>query len=66
MNDGGSAFPVTGDRGAIDGMSLLDWFAGQALAEMAHPDVGCVPAKTAEAAYKVAAAMLAEREKGDV
>ncbi len=46
-----------------EGMSLLDWFAGQALAglilrgDAAHPEV------LAQAAYQVAVAMLAERSK---
>lgn len=31
-NDGGPAFPVNGPNGDFPGMSLRDWFAGQALA----------------------------------
>ena len=31
MNDGGSAFPVHDDAADMPGMSLRDWFAGQAL-----------------------------------
>jgi len=39
INDGGAAFPVptsdfTGSMAAEGGMSLRDWFAGQALAGM--------------------------------
>jgi len=33
INDGGPAFPVLyGQTNGLDGMSLRDWFAGQALA----------------------------------
>lgn len=35
INDGGPAFPITlanRQHGGLDGMSLRDWFAGQALA----------------------------------
>ena len=69
-NSGGPAFPIN----AIDwrdipnhpapGMSLRDWFAGQALN---HPCSQCDdsaerPAKAAEWAYELADAMLAARE----
>ena len=87
MNDGGPAFPVKAmEWRLIDnrstpvdvehlGMSLRDWFAGQALAGLwAHmtgttkETVGCeiqeIPARLANAAYKQADAMLAERAKG--
>ncbi len=55
------AFPQGGSTLADgrEGMSLRDWFAGQALVRMQG-----TPAKTAEWAYKVADAMLAERAKG--
>jgi len=69
-NDGGPAFPRSGDsfHSAVEGMSLRDWFAGQVLtglmataAEMTHasrkPDV------IATDCYKIADAMIAEREK---
>ena len=68
-NDGGPAFPTTGFN---PGMSLRDWFAGQALAgwlasfssSMQHPvDLGQGQA-VAEKAYMMADAMLAEREEG--
>lgn len=71
-NDGGPAFPRPQAETSIggcmeqDGMSLRDWFAGQALAGYlcANPDrmVGTINA--AENAYKYADAMLAERKKG--
>lgn len=40
INDGGPAFPNNDAHGcAFPGMTLRDWFAGQALAGfMAHPD----------------------------
>ena len=77
-NDGGPAFP---HLGGIDiqghtalpgrGMSLRDWFAGQALngllAATAHPDVDQTSdidcGRTASLCCQLADAMLAEREK---
>lgn len=59
------AFPVSFDLGTADtsGMTLRDWFAGQALAtDEAH---GGKPWETAEYAYRVADAMLEARAKGD-
>ena len=68
-NDGGPAFPTTnevGSRGEYrveyrDGMTLRDWFVGQALAGgVCHPgDAACVAAD----AYRIADAMLAVRER---
>jgi len=43
-------------------MSLRDWFAGQALPAVAAK--GTSTAKISEDAYKIADAMLAERNKG--
>lgn len=63
--DGGSAFPLevnTSSDGYVNaGMSLRDWFAGQALASMAtkYDAVENIAAD----AYAFADAMLAEREK---
>jgi len=70
-----SAFPeIISDRdceGQYDtysygGMTLLDYFAGQALAGMAR-DIAWLdedgPKAAAQAAYRTAAAMLEEREK---
>ena len=70
QNDGGPAFPVMtyNDTGDISGtwltdpgMSLRDWYAGQALVgiSIALPDD--VPKEVAQRAYKYADAMLAER-----
>lgn len=67
--DGGPAFPCETfghDAGIKPGMSLRDWFAGQALVGIisASQNVGvsAIPA-VAGAAYKVADAMLDERAK---
>ena len=64
-NDGGPAFPVqdVGTHGTF-GMSLRDWFAGQAMQGMcAHPDTwGLTKFGIAEMAYNVADAMLAARK----
>lgn len=73
-NDGGPAFPsgVLGDCREADldaiytGMSLRDWFAGQALAGIqANPHFDLVHGEeyTAERAYAYADAMLSAREK---
>ena len=83
MNDGGRAFPnnirsYDGELGQIvengdKGMSLRDWFAGQALSEAFRArreyvaaftntrDIGL--AEIAATAYALADAMLAERER---
>lgn len=66
------AFPVRieSPAGVIDilhGMSLRDWFAGQALTWLPH--VGCGPDldnyDTARAAYQLADAMLSARQTTD-
>lgn len=70
-NDGGHAFPMASDLlGHTPGMSLRDWFAGQALASLlADYDSrhGIPPydfmRHCAAAAYKVADAMIAARDK---
>lgn len=76
-NDGGPAFPTTldyGERGSqtIGGMTLRDWFAGQALAglaesigdgEMEQIADGVKGGKfIVRCAYRLADAMLAARE----
>lgn len=67
---GGPAFPVSlpgiGDNG-WQGMTLRDWFAGQALPQVLAMDTrgsDLTPFDLARVAYEVADAMLAEREKG--
>jgi len=65
-DDGPNAFPVwTVESAMSGGMSLRDYFAGQALAGMsAHPNIGEVSSeKLAHWAYDQADAMLAERRK---
>lgn len=75
-NDGGWAFPAT-NHGLTSGMSLRDWFAGQALPLVMDTapstgigkDVppaelrGAIAAVAATWAYAIADAMLAERAK---
>lgn len=81
-NDGGPAFPVTADvltdfsisdgsNRRMTGMSLRDWFAGQALAgdldqgsrDTMDDQYWHRPAVVAARAYAIADAMLAERAK---
>lgn len=70
IKDGGPAFPVTGMTGLgavvkAGGMTLRDWFAGQALAGwLADPTATAEPEAVAKHMYKYADAMLAERAKG--
>lgn len=83
INDGGPAFPShSGDPEMIDprnriscgGMTLRDWFAGQALAAMASTPKETTEAANAagmsrtdfvtECAYQLADAMLKAREGG--
>lgn len=74
MNTGGPAFPIaasTGDpRDGVycqNGMTLLDWYAGQALPWCLSEFAGNAEDGTqyAEAAYQIAAAMLAEKARRD-
>jgi len=77
-DNGGPAFPEVTEacfgtikaRVHVSGMTLLDYFAGQALAPLvigieinADADGGVDYAVTAEAAYDIAEAMLAERRR---
>ena len=66
INNGGSAFPNKDELGnMILGMSLRDYFAGQALAGLcASTDHDSAPSKgiLADWAYQQADAMLAARE----
>ena len=65
--DGGPAFPRSRDSaGSQEGMSLRDWFAGQALMGwVSDPEIGGFDQdKIAAACYELADAFLAEREKG--
>ena len=69
-NDGGPAFPVPRDA-PVDGMSLRDYFAGQASENdianhryRLYHGGGCIEESTREQCrYAYADAMLAERQK---
>ena len=73
-HDGGPAFPIKG-RGPFDlelvqaeGMSLRDWFAGQALAGLLRDNhTGCANSdrqdQLSRLAYQIADAMLAARSE---
>ena len=76
VNDGGQAFPMLGNVGyksewlTEDGMSLRDYFAGQALAGVLanptleqHDKTISGAEAVAIGAYDIADAMLAERNK---
>lgn len=65
---GGPAFP-TEPRGSVygnkhDGMTLRDWFAGQALAN-SYTANDADPDKVAERAYQIANAMLLRKAGED-
>ncbi|AZO29321.1 hypothetical protein [Mesorhizobium sp. M1B.F.Ca.ET.045.04.1.1] len=72
-NDGGQAFPRTGGEvpgpnspewvQPQEGMSLRDWFAGQALFGLLAHGYDLTWSGHAERAYIAADAMLAERQK---
>jgi hypothetical protein len=70
INDGGPAFPIADvpyPNGNVqpgwNGMTLRDWFAGQALAGLcANPSINMGSHATAEAAYLSADAMFIARE----
>lgn len=57
---GGAAFPHVSTHMDRTGMTLRDYFAGQALVAFLGHD----PNWNAEMAYRAADAMIAEREKG--
>jgi len=67
MKDGGSAFPFENmpDGRVWSGMTLRDYFAGQALVGIIASDCSDKMAvePRAKLAYRIADAMLAEREK---
>lgn len=75
-DNGGAAFPSPGvlmddgrggeyQQGAYEGMTLRDYFAGQALVRITAADQDGVmsPQITAMACYRLADAMIAERAK---
>ncbi len=75
--DGGPAFPNVVEtyqdrdgqlqivKESASGMSLRDWFAGQALAGLVAQTRTLRPDVEANYAYKLADAMIAERAKGE-
>ena len=62
INNGGPAFPVRHENGFTnEGMTLRDWFAGQALSGLISAGV---PTKhIGNEAYEIADAMLAARSR---
>lgn len=63
--DARAAFPIaTIDGFSQDGMTLRDWFAGQALGMAKEGNPTCAKSE-AEFAYKVADAMIAARQEGE-
>ena len=65
IDDGGPAFPNSNDVCGCYGMSLRDWFAGQALAGAIHIRASSPDDRFAfaAAAYAISNAMIAERAK---
>jgi hypothetical protein len=66
MKDGGSVFPNSNSCGNENGLTLRDWFAGQALAGyvVRFPETGeTLPERAAEYCYEMADAMLANRHE---
>jgi hypothetical protein len=68
INDGGAAFPSldTSDWQKVEnpGMTLRDYFAARAMTGLlACPNYDDYPERTAEACYRLADAMIAERGK---
>lgn len=68
--DNSSAFPHPVPVGSWGdpscGMSLLDWFAGQALSGLLASEMNVPTTQFASSAYNFAEKMLAEREKRSV
>lgn len=67
-NDDETAFPVAIGQTTADpkGLSIRDWFAGLAMQGMCASEPTCVqepPERLAYLAYKIANAMMDEREK---
>tara|TARA_R110000868_G_scaffold305289_1_gene566357 strand:- start:870 stop:1130 length:261 start_codon:yes stop_codon:yes gene_type:complete len=62
-NDGETAFPATTPGGyCTPGMTLRDWFAGQALAGLQFMNTSQTYGKDAELCYRMADAMLKTRD----
>lgn len=67
INDGGSAFPsmLPGGIYQTTGMSLLDYFAGQAIIGLVQSCAESAFSDMAEDAYQIAEKMLTVREAID-
>ncbi len=65
IKDGGPAFPAhwNGLQPAQQGMTLRDWFAGQALAGQLSIPTDATAEDFAKSSYAIADAMLAALEK---
>lgn len=67
VNDGGPAFPLIQDNYKCDGMTLRDYFAGQALVALIGKESEAGSLNDVECcshyAYQYADAMIAERNK---
>ena len=67
QGNGGPAFPRAGGPGeSCEGMSLRDWFAGQAASSLSGACLalpGISAEDTAKAAYELADAMLEARKR---
>ncbi|MDX0180881.1 hypothetical protein GOC16_08455 [Sinorhizobium meliloti] len=64
-NNGGPAFPVMWEFAENEtGMSLRDWFAGQALAGLYASHDGSTRENMAAEAYDIADAMIEARKAG--
>ena len=66
INDGGPAFPqghLDGPQVDPSGMSLRDWFAGMALPAVIERKTCAYPDQVAAISYRIADAMIAERER---
>ena len=63
INDGGPAFPRTGNEyiQGSEGMTLRDYFAGQALAGLSS---AVTRSDAVKWAWEMADAMIADRQKG--
>jgi hypothetical protein len=65
IDDGGTAFPTPGKAFEFTGLTIRDWFAGQALQAVIQ-EFKCIDydeAEVSQGAYAIADAMLKERSK---
>lgn len=68
INDGGPAFAAANDHGYQVGMTLRDWFAGQAIARLSIEQYAPLSSardfnSIAALCYRIADQMIIEREK---